>query len=164
MNTIKNVFQFFFGFKGRIGRLHYALFLPIFTVSYLFVVGFLIVVSQNISYSIMRGTFGSAKDLGSLTILFASAALFLILKYSHIVRRIHDLNKEATASDLFQTILCIDILSLFTLLGTSDIIILVNLAITVIHIGCIIALAVKKGNEGENDFGNPQIPFWKKLG
>ncbi|KMK51206.1 hypothetical protein RO21_07620 [[Actinobacillus] muris] len=161
MNTIKNIFRFFFGFKGRIGRLHYALSLLVLTVISLIMVGFPTVISQNISYSIMRGTFASA-EVVFLTVVFALVALLLILKYSHIVRRVHDLNKKATASNLFQTILWIDIISLFTLFITSDIKILVNLAMTVIHIGCIIALAVKKGNEGKNDFGKPQIPFWKK--
>lgn len=162
MNSIKSIFGFFFGFKGRIGRLHYGLFLPVFTIIYLFITGFITLINQNISNRTMRGTFGSTEDFLFLAVTFAVVALILVFKYSHIVRRIYDLNKKATDTNLFQTILWIDILSPFTLLITSDIKLLVNLVMTVLSISCLITLAFKKGNEGENDFGKPQIPFWKK--
>ncbi|MEG9498832.1 DUF805 domain-containing protein [Mannheimia indoligenes] len=159
MNSIKSFFGFFFGFKGRIGRLHYGLFLPVFTIIYLFITGFLTLINQKISNSTMRS---SAEDFLGLAVIFAIVALVLVFKYSHIVRRIHDLNKKATDTNLFNTVLWIDILSPFTLLITSDIKLLVNLVMTVLSISCLITLAFKKGNEGENDFGKPQIPFWKK--
>lgn len=162
MNSLKNFFGFFFGFKGRVGRLHYAVFLPIFAVIYLFIAGFLALIGPKLNYHITNGTFGSAEDFLGLAIIFAVVALVLVFKYSHIVRRIHDLNKKATNTNLFQTILWIDILSPFTLLITSDIKLLVNLVMTVLSISCLITLAFKKGNEGENDFGKPQVPFWKK--
>ncbi|QLD33561.1 DUF805 domain-containing protein [Mannheimia varigena] len=162
MNSIKSIFGFFFGFKGRIVRLHYGLFLPIFAVIYLFIVGFLALIVPKINYHIMQGTFGLAEDFLFLAVIFAVVALILVFKYSHIVRRIHDLNKKATDTNLFNTVLWIDILSPFTLLITSDIKLLVNLVMTVLSISCLITLAFKKGNEGENDFGKPQVPFWKK--
>lgn len=162
MNSLRNFLGFFFGFNGRIGRLHYGLFLSVFTIIYLFITGFITLINQNISNRTMRGTFGSAEDFLFLAVTFAVVALILVFKYSHIVRRIHDLNKKATDTNLFQTILWIDILSPFTLLITSDIKLLVNLVMTVLSISCLITLAFKKGNEGENDFGKPQVPFWKK--
>lgn len=164
MNSIKSFFSFFFGFKERIGRLHYAIFLPVFAVIYLFIAGFLALIGPKLNYHITNGTFGSEEDFLGLAIIFAVVALVFVFKYSHIVRRIHDLNKNAKDTNLFQTVLWIDILSPFTLLINSDIKLLINLAMTVISISCLITLAFKKGNEGENDFGKPQVPFWKKKG
>lgn len=160
MNSLKNFFGFFFGFKRRIGRLHFAIFL-ILMIPLNFTMATIIPTALEITLHTIK-----TDQLGyALLSILVSVGLFLLwfgVKYSHIVRRIHDLNKKANNTNLFQTILWIDILSPFTLLISPDIRLLVNLVMAVIMISCFVTLAFKKGNEGDNDFSKPQIPFWKK--
>ncbi|QHB17367.1 DUF805 domain-containing protein [Mannheimia pernigra] len=158
MNSLKNFFGFFFGFKGRIGRLHYALFLLVLAVNYLF--ASMILELMNIGRVLYNNP--TTRYTEYLVYLSAIFALLIVLKYSLIIRRIHDFNEKATGNKLFQAILWTDILSLFNLSITYEMKHFVNLAMTVISISCLIILAFKKGDIKENDFGKPQIPFWKK--
>lgn len=158
MNSIKNFFGFFFGFKGRIGRLHYTFFLLVLAVIYLF--ASMILELMNIGRVLYNNP--TTRYTEYLVYLSAIFTLLIVLKYSLIIRRIHDFNEKATGNKLFQAILWIDILSLFSLLITSEIKYFINLAMTVVSISCLIMLAFTKGDIEENYFGKPQVPFWKK--
>ncbi|QLB42223.1 DUF805 domain-containing protein [Mannheimia pernigra] len=142
MNSLKNFFGFFFGFKGRIGRLHYALFLLVLAVSYLF--ASMILELMNIGRVLYNNP--TTRYTEYLVYLSAIFALLIVLKYSLIIRRIHDFNEKATGNKLFQAILWADILSLFNLSITYEMKHFVNLAMTVISISCLIILAFKKGD------------------
>lgn len=153
MNLIKRFFGFFFGFNGRIGRLHFAIFLPFLLVIYVFIVGFL---------SILAPSYNASDRLAFIGIVLAIVAIFYVLKYSHLTRRVHDLNKKAMDSSLFTAIFWVDIISTIFTLMNSHILRLLSLPLALISILCIIILAFKKGDQEENNFGKPQIPFWKK--
>lgn len=165
MNTIKNIFRFFFGFKGRIGRLHYSVFLLSFTAMYFFFPFSLTRPIRMSSYNLIHSLSSPVvytPDIISSAIAFSLiliiTTIFLLIKYSHITRRIHDYNKKVSNSSLYSIILLLDIISLPIMLIISPIYIIV-FSISII---CMISLAFIKGDDEENNFGKPQILFWKK--
>lgn len=120
MNMIKNVFAFCFSFKGRIGRLHYAIFL---LVAYFWGIIWNTFIFPPLLYLIlvfMRVAFGVSGELIGFGIAaIMSPIILLILKFSHVIRRIHDLNLSAFDSYLFFCILGCEIIGGFFMLVAS---------------------------------------------
>ncbi|MEG9476134.1 DUF805 domain-containing protein [Mannheimia indoligenes] len=49
-----------------------------------------------------------------------------------------------------------------SLLTNSGGVIIIYMLILGLSYCCVVSLSFLKGNDGENDFGKPQVPFWKK--
>lgn len=149
-----NIINFIFGFKGRTSRAYFALLLPIFAVIQAVVAFLSIPVSDVLRYSRVTPT--------DLLIIFAVFTLYFWLKYAYVAKRTHDFNKKATESKLVVVMLMLDISFVISIFIFKNF----GLAIPcfIVSLICLIALAFKKGNEEENNFGKPQVPFWKKKG
>lgn len=205
MNIIKGIF----GFEGRIGRASFSVFLLFFFAG---------CIVFNSAILMLSGMIGQLTLLDIIqqepifyTVLLISLLIYFIIKYSYLNRRVHDFNKRATESKLYNSIVLLDMasllliiyyldmqskinyelidhyyslmlsrtqsnmkqaeylfmssnelrdsLSLLTNSGTVSIIYIIGLALSSF---CVVSLSFIKGNEGENDFGKPQLPFWKK--
>lgn len=106
MNIIKSIFSF----TGRVGRVHFAIYLLFFFL------GCFIFNAAIISISgLMSGSVTLFQIIKSEPILFIflllNLIIYLIIKYSHIIRRIQDLNKSKNESKIYKTILLIDVIS-----------------------------------------------------
>ncbi|OOF49903.1 hypothetical protein BKK52_02570 [Rodentibacter trehalosifermentans] len=155
MSKLKKIWNFLFGFKGRIGRLHFAIFLP-FLLIVSMVCFTLILTCLDIIRAPLVEVIYKIIAIGIMLILFFFQIIF---KYSHIARRIHDYDKCLGNSGLGITIILIEIIAiLLSFVGMGEYIRL----LAIIGIICFIALALIKGTKGENQFGSEPIPFWKK--
>lgn len=106
MNIIKSIFSF----TGRVGRVHFAIYLLFFFL------GCFIFNAAIISISgLMFGSVTLFQIIKSEPILFIflllSLIIYLIIKYSHIIRRIQDLNKSKNESKIYKTLILIDVIS-----------------------------------------------------
>ncbi|MCK3654597.1 hypothetical protein A4G19_02070 [Pasteurellaceae bacterium Macca] len=163
MNKIKGVLAFFLGFKGRIGRLHYAIFLP-----FLFA---LMILSGSLWFmvgvSIAKVKYIGGYEFELLFVILGAilgSILTIMFKYSHLTRRVHDFNYKVTNSILFNTILIIEIIAtVLPLLGVNmkDGAFMLFILGGIIALICLISLAFIKGTDGENNFGVRSIPFWE---
>ncbi|WP_373099024.1 MULTISPECIES: DUF805 domain-containing protein [Pasteurellaceae] len=169
MNKLKAIWNFLFGFKGRIGRLHFAIFLPFLVISFMIFNMLAFVSSKVLALSSIKQT-NTYEIIQAIAILLISFVFYILLKYSHIVRRVHDYNKSIGSSVLGSTIIICEILVTFLSLLSSFILTShsledIYIAITLLgFIGliCLISLIFIKGTKGENQFGKEPIPFWKK--
>ncbi|TGZ98602.1 DUF805 domain-containing protein [Rodentibacter pneumotropicus] len=159
MNKLKKTWNFLFGFKGRIGRLHFAIFLPFFIIS--------LFVFNTLAYVFLKGlnSPSTIKNSSVYEIIFFAAivlvlvVLVTIFKYSHIVRRIHDYDKSFGNSGLGIIIALVEIIGTFiSLSGKGE----YTFFLGFISIICLISLVFIKGTKGANQFGAKPIPFWKK--
>ena len=113
MNMIKNAFAFAFcfSFEGKIGRLHYTIFL---LIAYFWGIIWNTIIFPPILYVIlviMRAAFGVTGELVAFGLaMIVSPLVLLLLKFSHVIRRIHDLNLSAFDSYLFFCILGCEII------------------------------------------------------
>lgn len=161
MNSLKNFFGFFFGFKGRIGRLHFAIFLLLMIPLNFIIATIMPTVLDIIFHAIRTNQLGYAL----LSILFGVGliTLWLGLKYSHLVRRANDYNVSGFKSGLVITIFILDLTSFYFLFiqnwFTKE---LFSLTLNISQLVCLSYMLFSKGSIGENDFGKPQVPFWKK--
>lgn len=205
MNIIKGIF----GFEGRVGRESFSVFLLFFFAG---------CIVFNSAILMLSGMIGQLTILDIIqqepifyTTLLISLVIYLIIKYSYLNRRVHDFNKRATESKLYNFIILLDIaclllviyyldmqskinyelidhyyslmlsktqsnmkqaeylfmssnelrdsISLLSNSGTVSIIYIIGL---IFSSCCVISLSFIKGNDGENNFCKPQIPFWKK--
>lgn len=151
-----NIINFIFGFKGRTNRAYFALLLPIFAVVQA-VVAFLSILVSNVLRSSQTIQNVNPTDL---LVIFAVFILYFWLKYAYVAKRAHDFNKKALESRLVNVMFILDIVSVISIFifKNSGLVI----PCFIVSLICLIALAFKKGNEEENDFGKPQVPFWKK--
>ncbi|MDG6894830.1 DUF805 domain-containing protein [Volucribacter amazonae] len=145
---LKKVFWFLFGFKGRISRLHFTLFLPFLSILFLLLASFftfMIKKSHNIN---------SFSDLMiSLLLVLFIAGIYLLIKYSHIVRRIHDFDKKANESLLFIIIFLCDVISFFfPFLDQNGFVVILRPILAILSIICIISLCFIKGSKSTNSF------------
>lgn len=165
MNTLKIIWNFFFGFKGRINQYYY-LILILFTIPLPYIIHVLSIIWENMVY--MWKVAISPNDL-QLTIISTSTiiAMFFIIpvfgvifKYSLLARRSHDFNGEAKSTPHIILIAFTDILTILPLFIAK---LPFNLHISAWLISSVLAisLAFRKGDEGDNNFGSPQLPFWK---
>ncbi|MBF0750735.1 MULTISPECIES: DUF805 domain-containing protein [unclassified Pasteurella] len=158
MNKLKKTWNFLFGFKGRIGRLHFAIFLLFFIIS--------LFVFNTLAYVFLQGlnSPSTIKNFSVYEIIFFAAivlvlvVLVTIFKYSHIVRRIHDYDKSFGNSGLGITIALLEIIVVFLSFARSE----YTLLLGFISLICLTSLVFIKGTKGENQFGAEPIPFWKK--
>lgn len=151
-----NIINFIFGFNGRTNRTYFALLLPIFAVIQA-VVAFLSIPVSNVLRSSQTMQNINPTDL---LIIFTIFILYFWLKYAYVAKRAHDFNKKAAESKLVYVMFMLDISFAISIFMFKNF----GLAIPcfIVSLICLIALAFKKGNEEENDFGKPQVPFWKK--
>lgn len=153
MDIIKNIFSFFFGFKGRISRLHYAVFLPLFLI--------LSVIGNTFSLTISKMT---KQEFDFQFLIWATYigvfALIMLFKYSHITRRTHDFNKSFWDGGIALTIITLEIVMVIMSFKGADLgIYYICGAVSLVFL---IILGLVKGTDGENDYGKKPVPFWKK--
>lgn len=118
MNTPKNFFSFFFGFKGKISQKHYTIFLIVFI---LFSIVWLPIISFIGEFALLATNIGSADAIPLWFFAISALLLWIVLKFSHVVRRVHDLNMKATSSMLFQAILWVEVIyGILPFTGMSD--------------------------------------------
>ena len=163
MNKLKKIWNFLFGFKGRIGRLHFAIFLPFFLISiFIFNVLAYPFVRAFSSPSIVRNSSIYELILGA-AILLILMALVTVFKYSHIARRTHDYGKSLGNSGIGTIIILLEIIgTLLVFSGKGEFVMLLLVLLSIIAPIFLIALVFIKGTEGPNQFGEEPIPFWKK--
>lgn len=168
MNTIKKIFSFFLGFKGRIGRLHYFIFLILYTLISLFVINFSITILKHTIPNILQRS-NAIEILFTLLIIISIQILIFRIKYSHIIRRIHDYNKQDSESSLFLAICLSDfifvfiyIIETFSYYSMKELYYLATLVLSLISIISMFILVFIKGDQGNNKFGPKPILFWKK--
>lgn len=148
MKVIRNIFSFFFGFRGRIGRLHYFIFLILYMPISLIFIGLPNPIS-NIPLSL---------------ILLSLLLLLLITRYSHTIRRVHDYNKNAFDSGLFMATFFSDFIALYnTIMKGGELGYLITLILLAISVISMIILIFIKGDQEENKFGPKPVSFWKKI-
>lgn len=145
-----NIINFIFGFNGRTSRTYFALLLPLFIALQLLMVVLSVMISQSFQNS----------NLTELFVILLIFPIYFWLKYAYVTKRVHDFNKKISDSKLAYVMLMVDIaLAIAVILFQNFGLALPCLIISLI---CLISLAFKKGDEGENNFGKPQVPFWKK--
>ena len=162
MNKLTFCWNFVFGFKGRVSRLHFAMFLPFLIIAFIAMNFLFFIFSKAITpLSIQRSS--TSEIILVIAILIAATVFYLLLKYSHIARRVHDYNKDVWGSGLSSTIIVCDVIGIIVSLnGKSEFALLSVYLMGIIGLICLISLAFIKGTEGENNFGPKPIPFWKK--
>ena len=158
MNILKRIWNFFFGFSGRIGRLHFAI-----SWLFIFVIGLFITGFTNFAIlPAMRGV--KRGDYSVILIILSLLIIHSCLKYSHIARRTHDFGKYFWDSNLASTIALCEIiyivLSIFA--RNTDVGYILMFISAIIGGICFISLIFVKGTQGKNHFGEEPIPFWKK--
>ncbi|STO55604.1 Predicted membrane protein [Canicola haemoglobinophilus] len=166
MNTLKTIWNFFFGFKGRINQYYY-LILILFTIPLPYIIHVLSITWDYVFYNTWTVSISPSDWLLNIVIttimlfMFLIAPIFWILfKYSLLVRRSHDFNGEAKSTPHIMLIAFTDILTILPLFIAK---LPFNLHISAWLISSVLAisLAFIKGDEGDNNFGSPQLPFWK---
>lgn len=162
MNKLRRCWNFFFGFNGRISRLHFAIFLPFLVITFMAINFLFFIFSKAITpLSIQRSS--TSEIILVIAILIIAVVFYLLLKYSHIARRVHDYNKDFWGSKLSSTIVVFEVIAtIVSLNGKSEFALLSVYLMGIIGLICLISLAFIKGTEGENNFGPKPVPFWKK--
>ncbi|MEE6076827.1 DUF805 domain-containing protein [Avibacterium paragallinarum] len=164
MTPIKAFSALLFGFEGRINRLRYLISLPIIIIGQIALTILWIVIADirllhaknhsSINWELLQGS-----DIFFLCLIVIAIVVFLIFKYSHISRRIHDFDKHIPDSRAGKVVMTFDITFIMVmffprLVGMLYLEILLELII-------LISLAFFKGSDGDNEFGPKPKPFGK---
>ncbi|MBN6711383.1 DUF805 domain-containing protein [Haemophilus haemoglobinophilus] len=169
MKVLKQIWDFLFSFKGRICRTYYAMFLPVMLVIQLVITGFFLAIEFSIKNLRKNGYIPRhilpdllPLDLNLTTqilIILLVVILYLWIKYAYVTKRAHDFNKSLLESKLIIIPLVLDIWLITDLFFFKHMPIVLLLICSTI---CLLSLAFIKSTEGDNNFGSPQIPFWKR--
>lgn len=170
MNTLKTIWDFLFGFEGRIGRVHFITFLVISSIISYSLTS--INVSLPISEAIKQVSIMSIPEKIWYSLL---EGLSYWMFFSHLARRVHDFGKSLTQVKFilfaFITQWLLTLVNRFylmpllryetpegqeALLGLLGLIPMVMMFFALI---CLLVVAFKKGTQGENSFGPEPILF-----
>lgn len=172
MKVLKQIWDFLFSFKGRTCRTYYAMFLPVILVIQLVITGFFVAIGFSIENSRKNGSIPGHMppdllllDLNLTTqilIILLVIILYLWIKYAYVTKRAHDFNKSLLESKLISIPLLLDIWLIISLFFFQNMATALPVPILICSVICLLSLAFIKSTEGDNNFGSPQIPFWKR--
>lgn len=118
MGVIKRILSFLFGFNGKIGRLHFAIALLLVIVFQLF-----IVFASTIVVTVLKSP-AAQKNPDEVFIvcifLIISISIIYLFKYSHVIRRISDLDQKLNQSTLSKLSICFDLFVIPGLLSGAN--------------------------------------------
>ncbi|MGR6981382.1 DUF805 domain-containing protein [Testudinibacter sp. P27/CKL/0425] len=121
---------------------------------------FICIISQIIAIFIILEIINNRELINSLPIISGviSMIIYLPILYSHLVRRAHDLDLKWNESSILVSIGVLQFINLIVIIKSPY----SSPIVGVIMLALMIFLAFPKGTEGENQFGNAPIPFWKR--
>lgn len=153
-----NIINFIFGFRGRTNRAYFALLLPLFITIQILMVFFSLAISNALASAKQMSL--QVSDLMEIFTVLLIFPIYFWLKYAYVAKRAHDFNKKAPESKLVYIMFMVDLsLSIGVTLFQNFGLAVPSLIISLI---CLITLSFKKGDQEENYFGKPQVPFWSR--
>lgn len=171
MKTLKQIWNFLFSFKGRTCRTYYAMFLPVMFVIQFVITVFFLAIGFSVENlrkngSIPRYMFPDLLPLDlnlttQILIILLVIILCLWIKYAYVTKRAHDFNKSLLESKLISIPLLLDIWLIISLFFFNKMTTALPVPILICSVICLLSLAFIKSTEGDNNFGSPQLPFWK---